>query len=301
MKKPTILVTGATGKTGTPLVHQLLESGYSVRAVARVHDDRSAALAASGAEVVLGDFHDLASMRSLMKGVKRVSFCYPPQEDRLLEATAIIGIAAREAGVEVLVNVSQLPAREDAVSPLTRHHWLSELMLDLADVGATHVRPTYFAEMLLLFGAQSIAAEGKLYMPYGDRSHAPISATDIARVMAALLTGDGEHAGERLDLTGPRELTLAEMASVIGDELGRPVEYMDVPPDAWGEAIRNVPGVTDSLVAHLKAVAVDHRAGVFSRQTDEVERLTGRPPESLPDFVKRHRDLFAGQPRPVVA
>jgi hypothetical protein len=49
--------------------------------------------------------------------------------------------------------------------------------------------------------------------------------------------------------------------------------------------------VTDYLVGHLKAVAADHPAGVFNRQTDEVERLTDRPPESLPDFVKRHREL----------
>ena len=79
MSKSLILVTGATGKTGSAVVRQLLDRGYPVRATVRKRDERADDLEALGAEVVVADFHDLRSMRGAMKGVGRVYFVYPPQ------------------------------------------------------------------------------------------------------------------------------------------------------------------------------------------------------------------------------
>ncbi len=294
MSKPLMLVTAAAGKTGAPVVEQLLERGFSVRALARRRDDRSRRLAALGAEVVLGDLLDSQSVRRAMQDVKRVYFCYPPGE-QLLEATAIIAAAARDAGVEALVNISQLPARADAASALSRHHWLSENILDWADIGAVHLRPTFFAEMLFILGGQTIPAEGKLFLPYGTQRHAPVAAADIARVAVGILADPTLHVGQRYVVTGPRNMTIAEMATVLSDELGRPVEYVDLPNEAWGQVLREQVGLSEFLVAHLKAVADDHKNGVFSAQTDVVERIGGRPAQSVEDFVQSHRGMFTGQ------
>ena len=292
MPKSLILVTGATGKTGRAVVRQLLDLGYPVRATVRKHDERAAKLESLGAEMVVADFHDLRSMRGAMKGVGRVYFVYPPQGARLIEATTIAATAARDAGVRGFVNMSQISAREDSDSPLARHHWLSEGILDWADVGAIHIRPTFFAEMLHILGAQTIATEGKLYLPYGDERHAPVAADDIARVVVGLLTDPEPHVGERYVLTGPKNLTVAEMASVLSEELGTAVEYVDLPLDVWGDAISGVEGLNEFAVTHLKAVAVDHQNGIFSGETDVVERIGGRAPQSLPDFIRENIDAF---------
>ncbi len=259
MSKPMLLVTGATGKTGSPVVKQLLEKDFPVRAFVRRRDARSEHLEALGAKVVLGDFLDLVSVRSAMQGVKRVYFCSPPDGDRLLEAATNVAVAARDAGVEAVVNMSQISAREDSDSPLARQHWLSEKILDWADIGAVHLRPTFFAENLLMFGAATVAAEGKLYLPYGTEKHAPVAAVDIARVVVGILTDPVSHVGERYIVTGPRNLTVGEMAGVLAQELGKPVEYVDLPVEAWGEVLAGVDGMTGSLVTHLKAVAADHQ------------------------------------------
>ncbi len=140
MNKPLILVTGATGKTGQHVVQEMLVRGFPVRALARARDERTQRLEELGAEVVLGDFHDLQSIRAAVKGAERVYFCYPPQGDRLVEATTILATAARDEGVQTVVNMSQISARQDSESPLARHHWLSENILDWADVGAVHLR-----------------------------------------------------------------------------------------------------------------------------------------------------------------
>lgn len=295
MSKPNILVMGATGKTGAQVVAQLLERRFPVRALVRSRDKRSERLERLGAEVVLGDFHELKSIRNAVKGIKRVSFCYPPQGDRLVEATTIVAVAAKDAGVEAMVNMSQISAKEESQSPLARHHWLSESILDWADIGAVHIRPTFFAEMLYILGASSIAKEGKLYLPYGDQRHAPVAAADIARVFVGILVDPSQHVGERYVVTGPRNMTITEMAEVLTEVLGRTVQYVDLPIEDWGRVLTDVVGMPEFLVTHLKAVAQGHKDGVFSAQTDVVERIGGQAPQSLEDFIRKNREMFVGQ------
>jgi uncharacterized protein YbjT (DUF2867 family) len=292
MKNTRILVTGAAGKTGAAAVQQLLQRDFTVRALVRTRDERAARLEALGAEIVEGDLHDLESMRAAMQGVQRVYFVYPPQGKQLVEASTIAAVTAREAGVEALVNMSQITARAEAPSPLARQHWLAESIFDWADIGAVHVRPTYFAENLVMFGAATVAAEGKLYLPYGSEKHAPVSAADIARVVVGILSDPDDHVGQRYVLTGTRNLSIAEMAEILSQELGKPVEYVDLPVEAWGQVLAGVDGMSDSLVTHLKAVAVDHQNGIFRGETDVVERIGGQPPQSLEAFVREHRAIF---------
>ena len=254
-----------------------------------------AQLESLGADVVIGDLLDLDSVRAAVQGVRRIYFVYPPQGELLVEATTIIAVAARAAGVETLVNMSQISAREDAKSPLARQHWLSEHILDWADIGAVHIRPTFFAENLIIMGAETVASEGKLYLPYGAEKHAPIAAADIARVVSGILAHPADHVGERYVVTGPRNLSLTEMAGVMSQELGKPVDYVDLAVEAWGEVLSRVEGMTDSLVAHLKAVAVDHQNGIFRGETDVVERIGGQPPQALDAFIREHRKLFGAE------
>ncbi|MEE9154639.1 MAG: NAD(P)H-binding protein [candidate division NC10 bacterium] len=292
MSKPMVLVTGATGKTGSPVVKQLLEKDFPVRAFVRRRDARSEHLEALGAKVVLGDFLDLVSVRSAMQGVKRVYSCYSPDGDRLLEAATNVAVAARDEGVEAVVNMSQISAREKASSPLARHHWLSENVLDWANIGASHIHPTYFAEMLYILSGRSIAEEGKIYLPYGDERHAPVSAEDIARVVVGILADPKPHVGQHYVLTGPRNMTIAEMAEVFTKVLGKPVEYVNLPIEQWRRILVEKAGLSEFLATHLAHVAQDHQDGVFSAKTDIVERIGGRPPQSLEDFIRANAKAF---------
>ena len=301
MTKPIILVTGATGKTGAPAIAELVERGYPVRAFVRQLDERSLRLEDLGADLAVGDFHDLTSVRQAMKDVKRVYFCYPPQGDRLLQAAANVAIAARDAGVEALVNMSQIVARETAQSALSFQHWQSEHVLDWADIGAVHVNPTLFTEDLFLFAGPTIAAEGKIYLPFGTQRHAPVTAADIARVVVAILEDPAPHVGRRIVITGSQNMTVAEMAEVLSAELGKLVEYVDLPIQQWRTILVEKFGFPDYLANHLAAVAQDHRDGLFTAVTDAVETIGGRPPQSVAEFVRANKAAFAGGPAPAWA
>ena len=105
-----ILVTGATGATGRETVKLLLERGQAVRALVHAQDERSTALAQAGAEIVLGDLRDFESVRGALEGVRSAYFVFPI-EPGILQGTTYFTQAAKEAGVEAVVNMSQATAR----------------------------------------------------------------------------------------------------------------------------------------------------------------------------------------------
>ena len=180
MTKPTILITGSTGKTGFFAAKTLLEKGYPVKAMTRRNSDTTKELEALGAEIVIANLLDLASLEKSMQGVERAYLIYPP-EDGLLEATANFIVAAQAAGVKAIVNMSQLPARKYHTSALTRQHWLAEQMLNNTNMLVTHVLPSFFSEMLYLMNGASILQEGKMYLQHGEAYHAPITGEDIMK------------------------------------------------------------------------------------------------------------------------
>jgi hypothetical protein len=125
MSSGKILITGATGDTGGYAIEQLLQKGHEVRALVHRPDDRSKRLEDNGVEVVAGDYLDLDAMRTAVKGASLAYFVYPIRPG-IIQATAYFAQAAREAGVEAIVNMSQISAREDARSHAAGDHWVAE-------------------------------------------------------------------------------------------------------------------------------------------------------------------------------
>jgi len=106
MINPTILVTGATGKTGGAVVRELLAKGVPVRAMVRTLDLRSAALRARGAEVVVADIFDPGQLMDAMRNVQRAYYC-PPYHPFVIQSASAFAAAARETGLEQIVGLSQ--------------------------------------------------------------------------------------------------------------------------------------------------------------------------------------------------
>jgi NAD(P)H dehydrogenase (quinone) len=305
-----ILVTGATGDTGRATIDELLARGHQVRALAHREDDRSKKLQERDVEVVYGDLLDFNQVRAALNGVQRAYFVYPIFPG-ILQATAYFAQAAKEAGVDGIVNMSQKSAREDAKSHAATDHWLSERVFDWSGVPTAHIRPTYFAEWLLYL-APMIKA-GLLHVPFGTGKHAPIAAEDQARVIAGILEDPASHKGGIYPLFGPVEYTYAETAQLLSRVLGKTVEYKQVAfeeylktlrsgerksgPGAsamnlYGELERKPDSGDSFFIQHIKEVVIDHQNGIFEGTNDLVEKLGGRPPMTLEAFITRHRQAF---------
>jgi NAD(P)H dehydrogenase (quinone) len=288
-----VLVTGATGDTGRATVNELLARGHKVRALAHGQDDRSKRLQERGVEVVYGDLLDFGQVRAALSGVQRAYFVYPIRPG-ILQATAYFAQAAKEAGVDGIVNMSQKSAREDAKSHAATDHWLSERVFDWSGLTVAHIRPTYFAEWLLYI-APMIKA-GLLHVPFGTGKHAPIAAEDQGRVIAGILEDPAAHKGKIYPLFGPVEYTYEETARVLGRVLGKDVQYKQVDFEEFSRTLqtsgKNAGRENSFLFQHLREVAIDHQNGIFAGTNDLVEKLGGRPPMTLEAFIEKHRAAF---------
>ena len=288
--EPAVLATGASGRTGGYAARLLLERGHRVRALVHSFDDRAAKLRDRGAEVIVGDLQNIDLVREAVDGVRAAYFVYPISPG-LLEATATFAQAAEEAGVTAVVNMSQISARRGAASDAARIHWLGERILDWSPVAATHLRPTYFAEWFTIFGAKGIREEGVLRLPFGDGRHAPITAEDQGRVIAAILENPDGHAGQVYPLFGAVEMNHYQIADAISEALGRPVRYEPADIPTWIEGIK-AQGFPEFLAQHLSNVAVDYQNGIFAGNNDLVERIGGKKPTTVQEFITDHLSVF---------
>jgi NAD(P)H dehydrogenase (quinone) len=282
------VVTGATGSTGSKTVKFLIDAGAEVRAFVHRQDERSAALAAQGAEIVRGDLLDFEAVRAALEGTQGAYFVYPIMPG-ILQATAYFAQAAKEAGIAMVVNMSQISARREAKSHAAQDHWISEQIFNWSGVATTHLRPTLFAEWALYW--TDLIKAGTLRLPFGTGKHAPIAAEDLARVITKILLASDEHKGKVYGLYGEKEYTFAEIAAEIGKVIGKPVDYEQV--DVWTlNRLAANRQYTDTLWQPFAEIVKDHQNGVFAGTNDLVEKIGRRRPIGLPEFLEAHRSAF---------
>ncbi|RQR21629.1 NmrA family transcriptional regulator [Burkholderia sp. Bp9143] len=281
-----------TGKTGVHTIRHLLNDGHAVRAFVHQEDERSAALRAQGAEVVVGDLLEHDDVLRALDGVTGAYLCYPVRPG-YIQATAYFADAARRAGVEVLVEMSQISAREDSKSHAARNHWIAERVLDWSGVPTVHIRPTFFSEWLIFpWVLDTIVNEGKITLPYGNGRHAPIAAEDQARFIATVLTQPSGHLGKTYELCGPVELDHQGIADEISKVIDRKIVYSPATLDEYREHLQKY-DLPEFVIQHFVEVAIDYQNGVFKGQDSIIEQVTGKPPQTIEEFVRTHRQLFA--------
>lgn len=283
------LVTGATGKTGGGTINLLLERGHRVRAMAHRDDERSRALAAAGAEVVVSDLHDLDGVTAALQGVTGAYLCHPILPG-LIEATTYFAQAATETGVRSVVNMSQISARREAGSNAAREHWLCERLLDRTGLLTAHIRPTFFAEWLKMWWEKR-GGEGYLRLPFGEGRHAPVASADQAYVIAALLLDPEPHDRAVYTLHGPVELNHHDIARAMSTTLGIPVHYEPISVEEFATAMTER-GMHAHRIQHLSNVAVDYQNGVFAGTNDNIEKIGHHTPMSVEQFVIKNKPDF---------
>jgi NAD(P)H dehydrogenase (quinone) len=296
MKQRKYLIIGATGKTGVYTVNYLLEAGHAVRAMVHKEDERSAALRAAGAEVVVGDLLNHDDLIRATTGVSGAYLCYPVRPG-FIQGTAYFADAARRAGLEVVVEMSQISAREDSKSHAARDHWIAERVLDWSGVPTVHIRPTFFSEWLIFpWVLDTIIKEGKITLPYGKGRHAPIAAEDQARFIATVLTHPSGHIGKTYELCGPIELDHQAIADEISKVIDREIVYSPSTLEQYREHLQKY-DLPEFVIQHFIEVAIDYQNGIFSGVDGVIGEITGKAPQTVGDFVKANRQAFEQPPR----
>lgn len=293
MIKPRIIVTGATGKTGSVVASELLKAGYPVRAMVRRADERSARLKAQGAEIAVADMSDVERVADALKDVQGAYYC-PPLDPYMIQCAAAFAVAAKESRLEQVVGMTQWLSSPSHPSLMTRQHWLVDrLFSTIPGVAHTIVRPGFFADAYLLTMGLS-AHLGIFPWLYGDSRNAPPSNEDIARVAAAALMDPARHAGKTYRPTGPELLGAEQMANATGQAVGRSVSVVPTPTWLFMKGAR-MAGIPINVLSNVRYYIDDHRRGAFEMgaPTTDVLEVTGRVPEDFETIARR----YAGQAR----
>lgn len=264
-----ILVIGATGNVGAPLVAELVRRGEQVKAASRTKP----AHLPDGAQWVKFDFADQSGLEPALAGVDRVYVLTPAGA---LDPVAILTPLIKAASMRGIKVVLQTAMGVDADDSIPARQ--AEILLEKSGAPFVIVRPNWFADNLVNYWGDSAKA-GALRLPAADAASSLIDTRDIAAAAAGALTSD-KHNGKAFNLTGPAARTYAEAATLLSKALGRDVVYAAVDGATFvAESVAH--GVPKPYAEFLAAIFVPVANGWTAVVTDDVKTLSGNAPRSL--------------------
>jgi NAD(P)H dehydrogenase (quinone) len=274
----TYAVTGVTGGLGGRVAGRLAERGVGQRMVVR---DPGRAPELAGAEAVAATYHDGEAMRQALDGVGTLFMVSASEAaDRVRLHTTVVD-AAVAAGVERIVYISFLGAAPGSTFTFGRDHWHTEQHIRAAGVRHTFLRDSIYLDFLPRLAGPDAVIRG----PAGDGRVAAVARDDIADVGVAVLLGDG-HDGRTYDLTGPKALTMDEVAEELTRAAGRTVTYQaETLEQAY--ASRASYGAPDWEVAGWVTSYAAIAAGELDLVSDAVAAVAGHPPIGVAEYLRR--------------
>jgi uncharacterized protein YbjT (DUF2867 family) len=278
-----VLVTGATGTVGEPLVRELLDAEASVRVATR-DPERARDAFGDAPEYVEFDLGRPETWGAALAGVDRLFLLYPPGS--AVSDVREFADAADRTGVERAVFLSILGAEKLPVLP----HRRIETHLAGTAIACTSLRASWFTQNLSEIHRAEIVERDEIYVPAGDGALSFTDARDVAAAAATVLTEPG-HGDRAYDLTGPAALDFTEVAEVFSDVLDRRIAYADPSRLAFARRMSRR-GFSPGFVAFMIVEYSIVRLGRSGRTTDDVETLLGRPPRTVRDFVADYADEF---------
>jgi NAD(P)H dehydrogenase (quinone) len=283
----TLLVTGAAGQLGQRVVAHLIESqkiAPSRIVAASRNPEKLAALKAKGVQVRRVDFEDAASLATAFAGVDRALLISTDGVDRpgrrIAQHRAAVE-AARKAGVKHVVYTS-MPKPDKSLILFAPDHLGTEQALAASGLGWTILRNNWYTENLFM-NLPAMLATGKWFTSAGDGKIAYVTREDCARAAAAALASDST-ANARYDISGPQAHTPVQLAAALSEYSGKPIEVVQVTDEQLAEGLKAA-GLPPPVIPLVVSIDANTRAGGLDVVSNDVQKLTGKAPQSVRDFL----------------
>ena len=280
-----IFVSGATGNVGSTVIRELLARGAPVRAGDR-DVERMREQFGQGIEAVRFDFSDPATYPSAFDGVKAMFLMRPPQISNVERLMFPAMDAAAAAGVKRFVFLSLIGIEQITRAP----HYKIEQRLTEMGMETIFLRCSFFMQNLSTTHRAEIRDRNEIYVPVGKAKTSFIDVRDIGEVAALALLKDG-HANQIYDLTSAEALDYWEVADLFSEVLGRKIVYRN--PTILGYIFRQLRSRAPIPYILVTAWLYNNtREGMADVVTNEVQRLLGRPPVSMRQFIEDYIEAW---------
>ncbi|TPM44835.1 SDR family oxidoreductase [Mesorhizobium sp. B2-2-3] len=294
----TLLVTGASGQLGRGVIRYLLDAHKTppAKIIATTRNPESLAdLAVRGVVVRAADFNDAISLETAFKGADKALIISTGDLDlksgkRLKQHENAVA-AAKNAGVLHLLYTSM--PNPEPVSPVlfAGDHYSTEQAIKASGIPYTIFRNGWYQENLFMALPHAIAS-GHWYTSAGEGRIAHGAREDMAAAIAAGLAS-GTTDSKTYTLTGPQAYTTAEIAALVSEVAGKPLDVVQVSDDVLTEGVK-ASGVPEDFAGVIVSFDVNTRAGRIAMVTDAIEMLSGRTPRTLRQFLEANKAALAG-------
>lgn len=288
MKQTRIFLTGATGAIGSQLVQQLTSLNIGFKALVRTPAQAEQLNKLPHAEAIVGDLADPATFEYALHGVEK-AFLLTNSSEQAESLQMGFVEAARRAGVQHIIKLSQFAANESSPVRFLRYHARVENRIKELGFRYTFLRPNLYMQGLLAFKEQ-IKHHGQFFAAIGKARVSLVDVRDIAAIAAAALTEAG-HENKTYDITGPDALSHYELAEILSEVLGKPVNFIDVSPEQMEKALGGA-GFPEWQIGGLIEDYAHYAREEASAVSDATTRVTGTSPIDFEQFIKDHCFLF---------
>ncbi|NUP02890.1 MAG: NAD(P)H-binding protein [Nonomuraea sp.] len=286
-----ILITGATGAIGRPLAELLTAEGAKVRAVTRA---AAGVRLPAGVEVVEGDPARPGTLAAHLDGVSAVFL----HSRAIGDAAGDLLALAKARGATRVVALSAMNADDPFDEQPSRFRGDRNKEAEAAAVASglawTSLRAASFSGNALQAWAPQIRAGDVVRYVHAGFQEVPVDERDLVEVAARALLGDASAQG-RLELTGPESLTHERMVAVIGEAIGRPLRFEEIPTEA-AERRLIANGLPTPFARALMARYTRYAVHAQHGPTDDLAKALGRPGRTFATWAADHAAAFARQP-----
>lgn len=284
-----ILVTGATGPLGKAVVEFLLKKIPGSNIAALVRDPAKAeALKVQGVDIRQGDYNDYGSLVKAFTGIDQLYLVSGNDIPNRTTQQVNVVRAAKQAGVKHILYTSFQRKNETASSPIAlvaQSHLETETALKESGIPYTILKHTLYTDMLPIFIGDKVLETGVIFQPAGEGKVAYATRSDMAEAAANILTGQG-HENKEYEISGNQAWSYPEIAKIISEITGKPITYVSPTQEVFKQELTKA-GVPDHYIDLFGGFGEGIRQGEFDITNPTLEKLLGRKPTSVREYLKK--------------
>lgn len=281
-----ILITGASGTVGQPVVRELLEKEEKIVA-AGTDPEKLLRIFGDKVEAVKFDFTDKSAFINALKDINKVFLMRPPHLGKPEDLYPFIeAMAAKE--IKLVAFLSLMGVEKNPFPP---HHKI-EKYIEAAGIPFAHIRPGFFMQNLSGIHSVEIRENNEILVPAGKSRTSFIDAADIGLAIATILNEPEKYQNSKHTITGPEALNYYEIADILSEFTGRKIEYNKPGFLKYRRHYINERGFDKKYVNITMALYLMTRLGTAKKVTDDFKKITGKAPRGFREFARDNLEAF---------
>lgn len=284
-RNPHILITGATGNVGREVISSLIEKEQQQAILAGVRSlKKDTGRLPQGTACVELDFENPASFEDAFSKCELLFLLRPPHISDVKKYFAPLIDLAVQKKVKHIVFLSVQGADENSIIP---HHKI-EVLIQNSSIAYTFLRPAYFMQNFTTTLRKDLLEKDLIYLPAGKAPFTLVDLEDVGKAAAEVLVDPSKHHSKAYDLTSADLLSFSQMAEILGEEIGRDIQFKS--PNLLSFFFhKKRQSLATGLILVMMMIHYLPRFSAPPKRTDVLENINHKKPRSFQGFVQNNR------------